>query len=124
MNDLEAAVERLVADVTTQFVRGLISILRDASFRDVSQLLRAGHDGGHDGPEPTVLDRLLVVLRSHPGGMRAQQLAAALDVSTATLVKPLQVGVKTEKLLKTGKGKGTTYSLRSKNGRQPLPVDK
>jgi hypothetical protein len=67
---------------------------------------RSASDIGH------VIDKIVELLSSKPKGLRAEQIRAALDLSSKELPRPIALALSSKKISKTGRKRATTYFAR------------
>ena len=66
----------------------------------------------------STLANIVAVLAKHPGGLRAEQIKAALNLDTREVPRPIAEGLKSGALKKSGQKRATVYTVGSAKKRK------
>ena len=133
------SLQESIEALASQFARDLLSVLRNASLEELSQVTAEAHrTGGRragrrraDGDIVGVpkgkrtktgrlsrrsaddigamVSSIASLLDRHPEGLRAEQIRSALSVDPRELPRPLAEALSSKKISKTGQKRATTY---------------
>ncbi|MBX3210195.1 MAG: hypothetical protein KF764_34505 [Labilithrix sp.] len=121
---LQAHVQRAAAEIldvlkgaTLQELLAFSAGTKTAPTTTSSKTMRGSGSGalGRRTPqeiEDTMLS-IAALLGNSPKGLRAEQIKEALNVEAALLPRPLEVGLESGQIVKTGQKRSTTYFLTS-----------
>ncbi len=126
MSNLKKTIEDLAAD----FALSVIDALRAASIDELTGVGRGGVRAGRSAGRPAVseggrrvgrlgrrsandigrmVESIVSLLQSRPGGLRAEQIREALGVQAKELPRPLADGLAAGRIKKSGQKRATTY---------------
>jgi hypothetical protein len=134
MSTLQATLQSIAADFSKQ----IIQALRGASLDDLAAVSAGGRQTASkksNGVSPIAkksgrlgrrsmddiqraLDRIVVLLTSHPEGLRAEQIREQLGLDRRELPRPIEMGLSRGALSKSGQKRATVYTLGGQTGKK------
>lgn len=128
MSSLRASLESLAASFATDLVRAIQSSSieelrgavgvgskrgRPAAAGSPPKVVKRGKGGRLNRRSPedikAALEKMVVVLKKHQGGLRAEQIRKALHMQAKEMPRVLSEGLGKRKLKKKGQKRATTY---------------
>jgi hypothetical protein len=118
-----------LGDLASTFASRVLDAIRDSS---LEELLAQSSASGRMASRPAanhgqyrgrlarrsagdiagVIEQVVALLRRHPGGLRAEQIRAELDLEAKELPRPLKEGLEAGRFNKSGEKRATTYFVK------------